>query len=215
MSPRKSVIALLFALGSASALAQSPASPTPVPSKPVDSATFGPVLNPQSGTQPPVTTQQPSPATTQATGEARPQAQEERAGQPPTTPNRHNEVDPSARPAPVAQPPQQQQQQPEARPERQQRQPAKKDKQAQRRAVEQRIEGTPRIAAPAPQAPDRAAAPVATPPVAPSSTQLVGCAGSSCTDTAGTTYNIPTTSNTGVSSNGRLCTRSGATMQCL
>src|SRR5215207_6366837 len=76
MSPIQSMIAVLFALGSAGALAQDGA---------------------QLEQQPP--TGQPTSTSTQAAGEARPQAQEERAGQPPVT-SKQNEVDPSARPAP-------------------------------------------------------------------------------------------------------------------
>jgi hypothetical protein len=95
MSPTKSMLALLFALGSTGALAQDQATQTPVPPKPANSPTYGPVLNPQAA---PATTQQGATTGTGAAGETRPQAQEERAGQPPTT-GRHNQVDPSARPA--------------------------------------------------------------------------------------------------------------------
>ena len=207
MSPVKSMIAVLFALGAAGALAQNQVAPPPPPSKPVDdSATYGPVLGPQ-----------PVPATPQQSGEARPQAQEERAGQPPT--NKHNEVDPSARPAPEPAQPQTQQELRQGRQER--RQPAKKDqksqkeKQAQRRpGAVQYIESTPRIVAPAPQPAPPVQGQALPVPVGPQSTQVVGCMGSSCTDASGVSYNVPTQGNAGVSSSGRLCTRSGATIQC-
>lgn len=206
MHPIPSMLAMLLALGSASALAQNGATPTPPPSKPVDSPTYGPVLNPQAPA---------SPASPQQAGEARPQAQEERAGQPPTS--KHTEVDPSARPAPASVQPQQPQQ--ELRQGRQERQqPAKKDpkaKQAQRRpGAVQRIDSTPRIAAPAPEPVVRVPAHAPPAPVGPQSTQVVGCVGSACTDAAGAGYHIPTQGNTGVSSSGRLCTRGGATIQC-
>ena len=60
MSPTKSMIAVLFALGSAAALAQNGAQQQAQPptGKPVsDSASYGPVLNPQSSpaTPPPPT----------------------------------------------------------------------------------------------------------------------------------------------------------------
>lgn len=228
MSPTKSMIAVLFALGSAGALAQDGAAPQPPTGKPVsDSASFGPVLNPPST---PATTQQPSPASTadtsQAGGEARPQAQEERAGQPPVT-SKQNEVDPSARPAPgTGQPQTQPQPQPQTRqqPQTQQelqgrperRQQTGKDKQTQRRpGAVQRIEGTPRIAAPAPTPAPRAAEAALPTPVGPQSSQVVGCMGSACTDAGGATYNAGGPGNTAVSASGRLCTRNGANMQCL
>jgi len=176
MSPIQSLIAVLFTLASSSALAQNATAPQPPTGKPVnDSATFGPVLHPEA----PAATAPPTQATTQAAGEARPQAQEERAGSPPVT-GKQNEVDPSARPGAV-----------------------------------QQIEGTPRIVVPDPAPVAGAQARVATPPVAPQSSQVVGCMGSSCTDVNGTTYNAGGPGNATVSRDGRLCTRNGATMQCL
>ncbi|MCC2954598.1 hypothetical protein LK542_03090 [Massilia sp. IC2-477] len=219
MRPTKSMIALLLALGSSCALAQNGASPQPPTGKPVsDSASYGPVLNPQT---PPATTQQP----TQAAGEARPQAQEERAGQPPVT-SKQVEVDPSARPAPGSNPPQgqaqpqtrQQNQQPmteqekRGQPERQQQ----TKKQAQRRpGAVQQITSTPRIVAPAPTLTPRAPAPGVSAPVGPQTSQVIGCAGSGCTDVNGGSYNASGPGNTTVSSSGRLCTRNGANMQCI
>jgi len=52
-------------------------------------------------------------------------------------------------------------------------------------------------------------------PVVPSTTALNSCVGASCTDAAGTRYNgIGSSGNAGVSASGRLCNRSGATVQC-
>lgn len=226
MRPIQSMIAVLFALGSATALAQNQAPAQPPTGKPVDdSATYGPVLNPQQPT--PATTQQPTPASTQAAGEARPQAQEERAGQPPVT-SKQNEVDPSARPAPgtwqpatptppqaPAQPQTQQpktQQELQGKPERQQQ----TKKQAQRRpGAVQRIEPTPRIAAPSPAPVPRAGVAAAPSPVGPQSSQVVSCVGGTCTDVNGTTYNAGGPGNVAVSSSGRACTTNGTTVQCL
>ena len=221
MSPIKSMIALLFALGSAGALAQNQATPQPPTGKPVsDSATYGPVLNPPST---PATAGQPTQNGTQTTGEGRPQAQEERAGQPPVT-GKQNEVDPSARPAPETVQPQTPEQTQQMQPKTQQelqgrpepKQQTKKDKQARRRpGAVQRIEGTPRIAAPTPPAAPRTGTPAVPTPVGPSSSQVVGCVGGTCTDVSGATYNAGGPGNTTVSSNGRLCTQNGANMQCL
>ncbi|QOY95776.1 hypothetical protein IM543_08050 [Massilia sp. UMI-21] len=227
MSPIKSMIAVLFALGSAGALAQNaaPAMPPPPTGKPVDdSAAYGPVLDPQSM---PATTERPSRAgSAPMAGSARPQAQEERAGQEPIT-GKPGAADPSARPAPQGTPPQQsgraqqEREQPQTQQERQgrpeRRQQAGKDKQAQRRpGAVQRIEGTPRIAVPVPPPPFLPAPARAVPaPVGPQTSQVVGCVGSGCTDAAGATYNAGGAGNTTVSSDGRLCTRNGANMQCL
>lgn len=216
MRPIQSMLAVLFALGSTAALAQNQAPSQPPTGKPVDdSATYGPVLNPQ----------QPSQAGTQATGEARPQAQEERAGQPPVT-SKQNEVDPSARPAPTPAQPQAQprpgtptqqlqprtQQEIEGKPERQQQ--AKK--QARRRpGAAQRIDATPQIAAPAPAPSPRAGVAAAPGPLAPQSSQVVNCMGGTCTDANGTTYNAGGPGNVAISSSGRPCTTNGTTIQCL
>lgn len=202
MRPMHSMIAVLFALGTASALAQTQTSPKPPASKPVDdSASYGPVLNPQTP---------PAASSTQAGSEATPQAQEERAGQPPAS--KPVESDPSARPAPQSTQPQQGQQG-KARDERQQ--PAKRPPQAKRRAVEQRIESTPRIAAPQPRPRVEVESGVAPAPVGPQSTQVVGCVGGACTGANGATYNIPPGGGPGTSSSGRPCTSNGTTIQCL
>lgn len=227
MSPIQSMIAVLFALGSAGALAQNQVPAQPPTGKPVDdSASYGPVLNPRQPT--PATTQQPTPASTQAAGENRPQAQEERSGQPPVT-SKQNEVDPSARPAPGSgQPPATAQPQPPAQPQTQQQPRTQQElqgkperqqqtrKQAQRRpGAVQRIEPTPRIAAPASAPSPRAGVVAAPSPVGPQSSQVVSCVGGTCTDVNGTTYNAGGPGNVAVSSSGRPCTTNGTTVQCL
>jgi len=210
MSPSKSMIALLFALGSAGALAQNQATPQPPASKPVDdSASYGPVLNPPT---PSATTVQPTTSSTQAAGEARPQAQEERAGMPPAS--KPTEVDPSARPAPAPVQPE-----PQAQPSRQQQgtrqQPQQRPPQANRRAVEQRIDATPRIVAPASKPAPSLAPPAAARPVGPQTSQLMGCVGGQCTDANGASYNAAGAGNAGVNRDGRLCTSNGVTVQCI
>jgi hypothetical protein len=64
--------------------------------------------------------------------------------------------------------------------------------------------------------PEPVPAPAAAPqPVVPTSRALNSCVGASCTDAAGTRYNgIGSGGNAGVSASGRLCNRTGATVQC-
>lgn len=64
--------------------------------------------------------------------------------------------------------------------------------------------------------PEPVPAPATAPqPVVPTSSALNGCIGGSCTDAAGTRYNgIGNSGSAGVSASGRLCNRSGATVQC-
>ena len=166
------------------------ASQAPRQPAPAAGPSYGPVLHPQT------TRSEPG-----AQPEQTPQAQEEKAGGMPQ-PQPHKEPDPSARPAP------------------QQNDPAKTDstgakKQsnaAPRRPVQQSIA----------RMPQGQPNPVVTPPVPtvaapvvprPGSAQLNSCLGNTCTDTAGTTYQT-NVGNAGVSSEGRLCTRNGANVQC-
>lgn len=70
----------------------------------------------------------------------------------------------------------------------------------------------------APQAVSSAGVPVPPPatapqPVVPSSTAVRGCQGSFCTDAGGNSFTTGAGA-AGVNSSGRLCTRSGATVQC-
>jgi len=58
-------------------------------------------------------------------------------------------------------------------------------------------------------------APVTPPrPVGPTSNVIGSCAGNVCRDTNGNTYNGIGTGTAGVNSSGRLCTRTGTTVQC-
>jgi hypothetical protein len=161
---------------------------TPVPAGP----TYGPVLHPQ-----------PLKSEPGAQPEQTPQAQEEKSGaiRANGATNRALEVDPSARPAP------------------QQKDPAKTDTRKEqkkgmhrsaRRSSPQRVD----IVPPASTDPARLAPPPVLPVVLnPGPAQINSCIGGTCTDTSGATYNTGV-GNAAVNGQGRLCTRSGNTMQC-
>jgi len=51
-------------------------------------------------------------------------------------------------------------------------------------------------------------------PAGPTTGVIVGCQGNSCTDTGGNRYNGIGSGHAGVSSSGRLCTRTGVSVQC-
>lgn len=151
---------------------------------------YGPVLHPQT------TKSEPG-----AQPEQSPQAQEEKAGGMPQQ-QPHKEADPSARPAP------------------QQTGPAgsgakarnQQSNAAPRRAVQQGIVRVPEVQ---PDAVVSPAVPVPGQPAVPGAgtARLNSCLGNTCTDTGGTTYQT-NVGNAGVSSEGRLCTRNGANVQC-
>lgn len=185
--------------GMAQPSAQPPAQPragaapaaqvTPVPAGP----SYGPVLHPQ-----------PLKSEPGAQPEQTPQAQEEKAGAvvPRRAPNPALEADPSARPAP------------------QQKDPAQTDSRKEqkkgahrsaRRSSPQRVDVVP----PASSDPPRLAPPPPVQPVVldPGPAQINSCIGGTCTDTSGATYNTGV-GNAAVNGQGRLCTRSGNTMQC-
>lgn len=160
--------------------------PTPAPTGPA----YGPVLHG------PATKSEPG-----AQPEQTPQAQEEKAGGMPQQP-RHQEVDPSARPAP--------QQQDPAKGKAGQ-QPKKQARVAPRRSVQQQIARVPEVQ-PSPGVP-MAAPPPAQPAAGRPGPAQVNCIGNTCTDPAGTSYQTGV-GNAAVSSQGRLCTQHGTTMQC-
>jgi len=169
-----------------------PPSLTPRQPPPRTGPSYGPVLHPQ-----------PIRSEPGAQPEQSPQAQEEQAGGMHQQQPRHGEADPSARPAP--------QQQDPARSNGKQ---VKKPPQAARRSVQQRIDSVPQVPLVAGQpTPAPAIVPAQPAAVRPGPAQLNSCLGNTCTDTGGTTYQT-TVGNAGVSSEGRLCTRSGSTVQC-
>jgi hypothetical protein len=51
-------------------------------------------------------------------------------------------------------------------------------------------------------------------PVVPNSSVVRGCQGGLCTDAGGNSFTNPSSGNAGTSSSGRLCTRTGVTVQC-
>lgn len=183
-------LALLVALAASTAAGQATkqAAPqskaAPAPTGP----SYGPVLHPQ-----------PVRSEPGAQPEQTPQAQEEKAGAPST--GRSLDTDPSARPAPQPQDPAKSQQRKDGK---------KASNRSARRSAPLRVDPvavdmTP--ATPQPLPPTRPAAPD------PGPVQINSCLGGTCTDTNGATYNTGV-GNAAVNSQGRLCTRSGNTMQC-
>ena len=169
-----------------SSQAQPQLTPTPAPSGP----SYGPVLHPQ-----------PTKSEPGAQPEQTPQAQEEKAGGMPQQP-RHQEVDPSARPAP-------QQQEPAKTEGKQDKK--KQARAAPRRSVQQQVARVPEVE-PSPGVP-MAAPPVAQPAALRPGPEQVNCLGNTCNDAAGKRYQTGV-GNAAVSSQGRLCTQHGKTMQC-
>jgi hypothetical protein len=159
---------------------------TPAPPGP----SYGPVLHPQ-----------PLKSEPGAQPEQTPQAQEEKAGAVP--PGHALDADPSARPAP------------------QTKDPAKTDKgkehkkgarRSARLSAAQRVDIVP-PAAPGPFQPLAAPPPVQPVALMPGPARINSCTGGICRDTGGGTYNTGV-GNAAVNDQGRLCTRSGETMQC-
>ena len=191
-------LALLAALAASTAAGQTAgqaAGPTqageraPAPPGP----SYGPVLHP-----PPVKSEpgfQPGQT---------PQAQEEKAGANPAS--RALEVDPSARPAP------QPKETARADGRREQKKGEKKGaSRTSRRSAPQDVDA---VAVAMPGPPVFAAPPPAQPmPLQSGPAQINSCLGGVCTDTGGATYHTGV-GNAAVNSGGRLCTRSGNTMQC-
>ncbi|MFC5480637.1 hypothetical protein [Massilia suwonensis] len=162
-----------------------PAQVTPAPAGP----SYGPVLHPQ-----------PLKSEPGAQPERTPQAQEEKSGAAP--PGSATEVDPSARPAP----------QPKDPAKTDGRKDTKKNaRRSARRSSPQRVDVVPQAAASGPSlAPLPPPQPVA---LKPGPAQITTCNGGTCTDTSGASYNTGV-GNAAVNNQGRLCTRTGNTMQC-
>jgi len=132
------------------------------------------------------TTSAPAPAI-----DMRPMTQEEK-----TTgrqePSRLKQIDPSTHPAP------------------QNVRPVLTPQSGTARSTQQQIDRSARM--PTPSAPVLPATPNPA-PVGPSSSQVSPCVGATCTDASGATIN-PGVGNSSVNSQGRLCNRSGTTVQC-
>jgi hypothetical protein len=159
---------------------------TPVPAGP----SYGPVLHPQPLTSEPGA----QPGQT-------PQAQEEKAGAAP--PAGAAEVDPSARPVPRAKDP---------ATTATRKEPGQGAKRAARLSPAQAVDIVP-PAAPGPFQPLAAPPPAQPAAIVPGPAQINSCPGGTCIDTGGATYNTGV-GNAAVNGQGRLCTRSGNTMQC-
>jgi hypothetical protein len=181
-------LALLVALAASTAAGQAPKQAAqPAKATPVPSGpSYGPVLHPQ-----------PVKSEPGAQPEQTPQAQEEKAG---AAPAAHSpDPDPSARPAP----------QPKDPAKSQQRKDGKKaSNRGARRSAPQRVD--PVAVVPAASMPLPPTRPVA---LDPAPAQINSCLGGTCTDTNGATYNTGV-GNAAVNGQGRLCTRTGNTMQC-
>lgn len=167
---------------------QSPPQLTPVPA--ATGPRYGPELHPQAPRSEPG-----------AQPEQTPQAQEEKAGGMPQQP-RHQEVDPSARPAP---------QQTDPARSKGKQDPNKQARTAPRRSVQANVARVPEVQ-PAPGLPMAAPPPAQPVPLRPAPAQ-VNCVGNTCNDAAGTTYQTGV-GNAALTSQGRLCTQHGSTMQC-
>jgi hypothetical protein len=182
---------VLLAVLAASTAAAQQSAPTarqvqPVPAGP----SYGPVLHPpplksEPGAQP----------------EQTPQAQEEKAGA--ASLGRTPDADPSARPAPQTREPAQ------AGTRKEQK---KRTKRSARLSPAQGVDIIP-PAAPGPFQPLAAPPPAQPVAIVPGPAQINACNGGSCRDTSGATYNTGV-GNAAVNGQGRLCTRSGDTMQC-
>lgn len=176
------------ALAQTSTQANTQSRPVPVSPAPAGPS-YSPVLHPQ-----------PLKSEPGAQPEETPQAQEEKSGAAP--PGHAPEVDPSARPAPQTKDP--------ARTDSG-KDTKKNAKRSARRSSPQRVDVVPPASAGAPSlAPLPPPQPVA---LKPSPAQINACNGGACTDTGGATYNTGV-GNAAVNSQGRLCTRTGNTMQC-
>jgi hypothetical protein len=116
----------------------------------------------------------------------------------------HDETDSQARQAPPS--PQQSQQ--VKKPPQAQRHPAWQPAGPMAPRPQRSAETTPSSGMPIPS-------PATAPrPVVPNSSVVGGCPGGVCADASGTSYNGLGSGNAGTSSSGRLCTRTGVTVQC-
>lgn len=195
MHPSTSLIAVLLASVAFGASAQTTGAAA---GQPATGETYRPTLDGQP-------TSAPAP-----TVDMRPMTENEKAtGR--QEPSRLKDIDPAVHPAPQNVRPQ-----PSPTPRAQ---PQGTSQPTARRSVQQQIDSSARLATP--HVPDRAAETGMTPvtpatpaPVGPTAAQVTGCVGAACTDSTGamTTGSV---GNASVNSNGRLCNRSGNTVQCL
>jgi len=190
MNKNNTILAMLLALAAASVGAQTTGA---TQGQPATGETYRPSLDGQ---------QTSTPA---APIDMQPKTQEEKAtGR--QEPSRLKDIDPATHPAP-------QNVRPQSTPT-----PAPKTQQEQgvqpvaRRSVQQQIDSAGRLASP--NAPTVVAPATSVPtPVVPTTSQVAPCIGATCTDTTGATM-AGAVGSSSVNSAGRLCNRSGTTVQC-
>lgn len=191
MHPSTPFLAILLATAAFGAAAQTTGAAA---GQPVTGETYRPTLDGQPpSAPPPIVDMRPMTENEKATGRQEPA--------------RLKDIDPSAHPAPQNVRPQ-----PSATPRAQ---PEGTSQPTARRSVRQQIDSSARLSTP--HVPDRAAetgiAPPAA-PVGPTSSPATTCVGATCTDAGGATT-TGRVGNASVNSQGRLCNRSGNTVQCL
>lgn len=190
MNKNNAILAMLLAFAAASASAQTTGA---AQGQPATGETYRPSLDGQ---------QTSTPA---APIDMQPKTQEEKAtGR--QEPSRLKDIDPATHPAP-------QNVRPQPTPV-----PAPKTQQEQgvqpvaRRSVQQQIDSAARLASP--NAPTVLAPATSAPtPIVPTTSQVSPCIGATCTDATGATT-AGTVGSSSVNSAGRLCNRSGTTVQC-
>ena len=190
MNKNNAILAMLLAFAAASASAQTTGA---AQGQPATGETYRPSLDGQ---------QTSTPA---APIDMQPKTQEEKAtGR--QEPSRLKDIDPATHPAP-------QNVRPQPTPV-----PAPKTQQEQgvqpvaRRSVQQQIDSAARLASP--NAPAMVAPATSAPTaVVPTTSQVSPCIGATCTDATGATT-AGTVGSSSVNSAGRLCNRSGTTVQC-
>ena len=190
MNKNNAILAMLLAFAAASASAQTTGA---TQGQPATGETYRPSLDGQ---------QTSTPA---APIDMQPKTQEEKAtGR--QEPSRLKDIDPATHPAP-------QNVRPQPTPV-----PAPKTQQEQgvqpvaHRSVQQQIDSAARLASP--NAPALVAPATSAPtPVVPTTSQVSPCIGATCTDATGATT-AGTVGSSSVNSAGRLCNRSGTTVQC-
>ena len=191
MNKNNAILAMLLAFAAASASAQTTGA---TQGQPATGETYRPSLDGQ---------QTSTPA---APIDMQPKTQEEKAtGR--QEPSRLKDIDPATHPAPQNVRPQ-----PTPAPKTQQEQKEQGVQPVARRSVQQQIDSAARLASPnAPTvAPPASSAPT---PVVPTTSQVSPCIGATCTDATGATT-AGTVGSSSVNSAGRLCNRSGTTVQC-
>ena len=188
MNKNNAILAILLALAAAGASAQTTGA---TQGQPTTGETYRPSLDGQ---------QTSTPA---APIDMRPMTQEEKAtGR--QEPSRLKDIDPATHPAPQNVRPQ-----PTPAPKTQQERAAQP---TAGRSVQQQIDSAARLAPP--NAPGVVAPATAAPtPVVPTGSQVNTCVGATCTDASGATTS-GAVGNSSVNSAGRLCNRSGTTVQC-